>query len=125
VERDGTYRKGGRRKITQPVTRVPPESLPDPDFLQEVDDAVKHLDKDRIVMRRSTGGIVALLVLAALGGMGYVGAKFFTREHQLDHLRQELREVGEDVEQVQLQQQALERRLVELETDVESLQERR
>lgn len=124
MERRGTYQKG-RRKITQPVTRVPPESVPDPDpaFLQEVNTAVQKLDKDRLVLRKSTGWLVASLVITSLGGLAYAGSTFFTREHQLDHLRMQLKDTRETVEVLHHKNQKLERRIVELETQVENLQE--
>lgn len=127
MDRDGTYRKGGRRKITQPVTRVPPDAVPDPDpqLMREVGQAVRVLDRDRIVMRKSTGWLIAGAVVSVLAATAFVGSTIFTREHQFEHLQEQVRELDAELERVQLRDQVLERRLVELETKLERLEEKR
>lgn len=127
MERDGTYQKGGRRKITQPVTRVPPESVPDPDpqLMREVDQAVKVLDRDRIVLRKSTGWLIAGAVVFVLAALAVIGSTIFTRAHQFEHVQQQVRELESELERVQMRDQILERRLVEIETSLESLEEKR
>jgi hypothetical protein len=92
-------------------------------FLQDVTTAVEKLDKNRIVFRKSTGWLVATLVISCLIGLVYVGAHFFTREHQVDHMRDQVKENRLVIDQLELKNQILERRIVELETRVENLQE--
>ncbi len=124
MESDGTYQKG-RKRITKSVTRVPPEKVPEPALLEEVGVAVKRLDKDRLVLRKSTGWAIAAAVIVVLGAMAFIGTRYFTREHQLDHLREEVRELTQDLELTRTRQRVLQRRLVELETKLENVEERR
>lgn len=122
MEKDGTYQKG-RRKITQPVTIVPPEHVPD--LVHEVQEAIQHLDRNRLILRRSTGGIFAAVAATLLAATAYLGSRFFTRELQAEHMRQELRDVDVRLEQMTRELQKTERRHVALETRVENLEERR
>ncbi len=92
-------------------------------FLQEVTTAVENLDKNRIVFRKSTGWLMATLVISCLSGLVYLGAHFFTREHQLDHMRDQIKQHRLVIDQLKLKNQLLERRLVEVETRVENIQE--
>lgn len=124
MERKGKYSKG-RQKITQPVTRVPPEALrePDPEFVREVDVAVKKLDKDRFVFRKTTGWLLAALILISLTAVTYAGTSIVTREHQFDHVREQVRELHKESAGCKEKHQQVEHRLVEIETQLENLQE--
>ena len=93
--------------------------------MSEVGQAVKVLDRDRFVVRKTTGWFVAGLVISVLGGAAFIGSSIFTREHQFDHLQEQVQELTLAFERVRAREQILERRLVEIETEIENLKERR
>lgn len=124
MDSDGTYQKG-RRRITRPVTRVPAEAVPDPVLLAEVGHAVQVLDRDRIVLRRSTGWLIAGSIVTLLGIITFVGSLIFTRAHQFERLQKQVLQLEHDFELVKARNQSLERRLVEMETALENVKERR
>ena len=124
MESDGTYRKG-RRRITASVTRVSPEAVPNPQLMSEVGQAVKVLDRDRIVMKKTTGWLIAGLVVLVLSVTVFIGSTIFTREHQFEHLQEQVRELDLELERTRAQDQILERRLVGFETRLENLEDRR
>lgn len=124
MERDGTYQKG-KRRITSPVTRVEGQVVSavsrDPDAprsrSRESSGGVVFVDK-------ATGWAVASLLLTLLGGIAYVGTTFFTREAQIEHLENELRDAGREVDILRARDQMFERRIVELETRIENIEAR-
>ena len=131
VESTSEYRRG-RRRITEPVVRVPANIVAAVKMDNETREAVglaaketvRELDKNRFAFRKTTGWLMALLVMATLGGGAYLGSNFFTREAQIAHMHEQLRRVQDDVEESQNDQQALERRGVDLEIQVELMQEK-
>lgn len=125
MESDGTYRKG-RRRITQPVTHVSPDKAPPAPRHPDAPVARAHDSSGGVVfVNRFTGWTIAGLFVAILGAVAYLGVNFFTRAHQIEHALEELDETNRGLERTRGQVQQLERRQVELETDVENLQERR
>lgn len=129
----GRYSKA-KRRITEPVITVSPEFLVEAPKLNELmrvevehvaQQTAKHqveeLDKDRLVVRKQTGWLAAGLVAAVLIATAYVGSAYFTREHQVYRLQQNVEELTSTVESQRRDQQKLERRLVELETQLELL----
>jgi septal ring factor EnvC (AmiA/AmiB activator) len=109
------------------VTRVPPEVVPDPDpqLMTEVGQAVKVLDRNRLVMKKTTGWLIAALVVSVLAVTAFIGSTIFTREHQFEHLQEQVRELNAKLDLVRDRNQAFERRLVELETRLENLEGKR
>lgn len=130
MDSTGEYRKG-RRRITEPVLTVPPNVTAAPrmneeireDVQQVATETVKKLDKGRLVLRKTTGWLVATLVMAVLGGAAYLGSHFFTHEHQINHMQDQLRQARKEFEETRARQRTLERRLVELEQKFENSEE--
>jgi len=128
VERRGTYQKG-RRKITEPVLHVDLNKIPhmDPVLLEELNEelnsAVKKLDRNRIVLSKATGWLIALLVLLSLGAATYAGTSLWTRELQLERLREQVQELRKESAACKTRHLAVERRLVEIETELENLRD--
>lgn len=137
MEHRGRYSKG-RRKITQPVLTVPEHVAAAPkadESSVKMDESirgdveavtkatVKQLDKNRYILRKTTGWLIAALVITALGAAAYLGAHFLTREHQVDHMQEQVRSMERQMDQTRKRQQTLEKRLVELETQYELMQE--
>ena len=126
----GQYSKG-RRRITEPVLTVPPNAVVAPRIPEEIredveqvtKETVEKLDKNRFVLRKTTGWLVAALIVTILGASAYLGSKFFTREHQVDHLQKQLKTIQQELEDARRERQRLERRIVELETQFELMQE--
>lgn len=126
----GQYSKS-RRSITSPVVKVPDNTVAAPkldeatrgDVEKVTVETVKKLDKDRFVLRKTTGWLIAALVLAVLGGGVYLASNFATRAHQVDHLQDEIRDLNRDLDKAHKRQLLLERRIVELETQHELMQE--
>jgi hypothetical protein len=134
VERKGQYSKG-RRRITEPVIEVPPglptapkiapEVQAELEFVAEVkaEQTARHLvqemDKDRLVVRKTTGWLGAGLIVTILISAAYLASTVLTREHQLRHVQDQIKETSLDLEEVRARNRKLERRMVELETAVE------
>lgn len=126
----GQYSKS-RRSITEPVIKIPDNiaQVPrlDEETREDVEkvaaDTVKKLDKDRYVLQKRTGWLIATLVVTVLGATAYLGSSFFTRGHQVDHLQEQVRNLNGEVEEDREARQVLERRVVELETQIELMQE--
>lgn len=76
-----------------------------------------------LVMDRKTGWSLAGLVIILLVGTVYVGSTFFRREHKVDHIETQNRQLQQSVEALELKTQMMERRIVELQTEVENLRD--
>jgi len=121
VEKDGTYQKG--RRITRPVTHVAADVS-----------APRHPDAPRprgrepssggIFVSRTTSWFLAVLVVALVLALAYIGTAFLAREGQFEHVKERQKEVERELERAGVRHQALERRLVELETQLENVKER-
>jgi hypothetical protein len=134
----GEYSKS-RQSIIEPVVKIPDGAVAAPRLDEEtrvdvqrmaVETAKKHavktvkdLDKDRYILRKTTGWLMATLVIIALGGAVSLGSNYFTRGHQVDHLQDEIHSLDGRLEETRKAHQVLERRLVELQTQLELLQE--
>ena len=127
----GRYSKA-KRRITEPVITVPPELLVEAPKLNETirvevehvaQQTAKHqvqeLDRDRLVVRKQTGWLASGLVAAVLVAFAYVGSAYFTREHQVERLHQQVRKMDKVLEAERAERLKLERRMVELETQLE------
>ena len=68
---------------------------------------------------------MAALVVGLVVGLVYIGTVFLAREGQLEHVKERQKEAERDLERARVRHQALERRLVELETQIENVKERR
>lgn len=128
--RDGRYSKG-RRKITEPVLKVPAGLAVAPRIAEEIredvekvaEETVRKLDKNRFVMRKTTGSLAATLVVTILGAAAYLVSTFFTRSHQLDRMHQEMRQIKGALDDAREERQQLERKVVGLETELENVEE--
>ena len=80
---------------------------------------VQELDRDRLVVRKQTGWLASGLVAAVLVAFAYVGSAYFTREHQVERLHQQVRKMDKVLEAERAERLKLERRMVELETQLE------
>lgn len=125
----GQYSKSAR-SITERVIKVPDSVVAAPRLNEEIREdvekvtveTVRKLDKNRYVLRKTTGWLIAALVATALGAAAYLGSSFFTRGHQMDHLQDQVRGLEKELEEAHGTQQLLERRIVELETQHELMQ---
>lgn len=123
MNRDGTYSKG-RKRITEPVTKVEGAAVR---AAREADAASPRPHESSagvLFVNRTTGWVVALLLLGLVGGIAYVVTIFFTREHQIEHMDTQMRQQQKTIEDLQARQQELARRVILLETELEALQER-
>jgi len=101
VERDGRYQKGGRR-ITKPVTRVPPEAVLEAPREPDSPAARSHDSSGVLFVNRFAGWAIACLLVALLVGVVYMALTFVTRAHQIEHLQEQLKETNRHLERVQL-----------------------
>lgn len=76
-----------------------------------------------LVMNRKAGWSLAGLIVALLLGTVWLGATFFRREHKVEHLENQNRQLQQSVEALELKTQGLERRIVEIETEVENMRD--
>lgn len=127
--RTGQYFKG-RRTITEPVVKIP-DTLPAvPRVTKEIREdveklaaeTVRKLDKNRYVLRKTTGWLVATLVVTALSAAAFVDSEFMTRAHQIDHLQQQVRKMKGALDEARQDHQRLETHIVELKTRIELMQ---
>lgn len=123
VNSDGTYSKG-RGRITERVVRVDADRLAgdrDPDAPVP---KPRETSEFRVTVGRTTGWVVALLLCSLILAIAFIGTSFFMREHHEGQVRQQLQRIEKDVEALQTQQLETERRLVEMETQIDRLRER-
>lgn len=116
----GEYRKNGR-SITAPVVTVSDNTAQAP--VDGEKPSVEKNAKGHYVLSKRTGWLMSSLVLTVLGGAVYVGSSFFTRGHQVFRLQEQVRHLNKELEKREAGRQDLERRVVELETQVEFMHE--
>ena len=118
MRRNGTYSKRHRR-ITQPVTPIPPGHSSTP----EADTPVRRGREPSggvVFVNKTAGWIVAVLLVVLIVSVAYVGTSIFTREHQVERLRESLQQQELRLENLRAKQLDFELRLVQLETDFEN-----
>lgn len=123
VERGGTYSQGnqGKDRIAHPVTRVPTTRHEAP---READAPVARVHEGSGgLVNRTARWALAVVFVGLLGGVTYIVTSFFTREHQIDHLEGQVQQQQRTIEALMLENQEMERRLVILETQLETMQE--
>ena len=123
MESEGTYRKD-RRSITKPVTKVPSSAVEAPRHPDVPTPRGHEGSGNVLIVSRLTSGLLAILVATLLLGLAYVGTGIFAREHQFENFRDRQRHIELEQEQSRAHRRALERRMVELETALENLEER-
>mgnify|MGYP001025854467 CR=1 FL=1 len=127
---NGQYSKGSRR-ITDAKVKVP-TGLPaapkmEPQVQQTVErlamskaeQTIRMLDKGRLVVRKETGWLLAAIIVLILGTGAYLAAAFFTSQMTVQRLQSQAVEMSKKIENEKARADALERRLVELETRFE------
>lgn len=67
---------------------------------------------------------LAVFFMALIVGVAYVGTTFFTREHKIERMENQQRNMRGVLDTVERKTQILERRIVELETQIENLKGR-
>ena len=124
VEKDGRYSREGSG-VPHRIARIGSSlsALPKEELLRKVDEAVKEVDKDRFVLRRRTGWLIATLVMVSLSGIVYISATLLTRDAQLDTTRNHVRELERQMDLMKRKNRQLERSLVEIRTEIENLKE--
>ena len=75
---------------------------------------VAEFDKGRFVFRKTTW-LIAGAAMTTLGATVCLGSSFFTREH----MQRQLRQVRDELAETRSGRQVLERRLVEVKTELE------
>jgi multidrug efflux pump subunit AcrB len=114
MEPDGTYSKD-RRRITQPVTRVPSSAVPPrPEAGERSRDS-----SSGVILNRTAGWTLAFLCIGVLAGVAWTITSFFTREHQIEHMETQQREQQAKIEEMEELMQEMARRIVLLETELE------
>jgi septal ring factor EnvC (AmiA/AmiB activator) len=121
---DGRYAKEGTG-VPHRVARIGSSlsAIPRDELLRKVDEAVKEVDKDRFVLRKRTGWLIATLVLVSLGGIAYISATLLTREAQLDTTRDHVKDLQRDMDSMKRKNRGLERKLVEIRTELDNIKE--
>jgi hypothetical protein len=122
VSRQGEYSKEGKR-ITAPRTPVPKNALSAPRHADAPTPRSHEGSSGVFFVNRATGTAIAGLLIFLLGGIAYVGSTFFTREHQLDHVIDEQKKMRHDLDTLKMENQTFERRMVELSTQLENMED--
>ena len=73
-----------------------------------------------VFVNKTAGWIVAVLLVVLIVSVAYVGTSIFTREHQVERLRESLQQQELRLENLRAKQLDFELRLVQLETDFEN-----
>lgn len=76
-----------------------------------------------LFVNRTTGTLVALLLVFLLTAIAYVGSAFFTGEQQLERFKAQQKHLRQELTAIKAKNLALERRLVRLATQVENLKD--
>jgi len=74
-------------------------------------------------VNRTAGTAIAGLLISLLIGIAYIGSAFFTREHQFEHVKEEQKQMRQELDEVKADSQKFERRMMELAIQVENLEE--
>jgi len=74
---------------------------------------------------RLTGNVIATLLVAMLIFLAYVISTFVTREHQIKHYKKEQKQLRREMDELKDKNLLFERRMVELETELENMEEGR
>lgn len=122
MDREGKYRKD-RGRITDPITRVKgnlPEAARSASALKALSEGTAGV----VVVDRTTGWLIAALLLSLIAGVVYGVREFFTRAHQLDTMDSQLRYQRNRIENLESKNQDLAKRLILMETELEKVQER-
>jgi uncharacterized protein HemX len=103
-------------RVPQSVTETPRE--PDAPVARSHDGS-----SGVFFINRATGSAIASLLVVLLIGIAYVGSTLFTRDHQFKHVKDQQKQMRRELDQMNAKNQRLERRMVELATHVENLEE--
>lgn len=123
MEPDGTYRKG-RKRITRSVTRVPSAAAEAPRHPDAPASRSHEASSSLFLVGRTTSVLLGVLLVLLLFGIAYAGTTFFARERQYQNVKERQKEIEREQERSKAHRQALERRMVELETQLENIRER-
>lgn len=114
----GEYNKRGKR-ISSPRVRVPTGSLPT--VPQDVPRPRTHESSAALILSRSQAWGVALLVALLLGVVGIVAYHIISGGVAAEHTRHKVKDLEHKVDQLETNQQAIERQLVQVQTELENL----
>jgi len=126
-ERVGEYQKG-RRRITEPVMRVDPSRITPaklaPEVLEEVKDYL-GIPKGGAAfwLSKSQGWAFAFFMVTIASTLSTVGYMVLKREHEIKMLHQEVAALQQWVDIFRAENQELERKLVEQDTQIENLKD--
>ena len=122
MDSEGGYSKK-RERITSPRLRVPKSATEAPREPGAPVPRNHDGSGGAFFVNRTAGTAIACLLAFLLLGIAYIGSAFFTREHQLDHVKEQQKQMRHDLDEVKTKNQGLERRMVELATEVENLED--
>lgn len=122
MDRQGDYSKK-RERIASPRLRVP-QTVTEADREPEAPETRNHESSSGVFfVNHTTGAAVAGLLVFLLIGIAYIGSAFFTREHQFEHVREQQKQMRQELDQMKTKHQKYERSMVELATQVENMEE--
>jgi hypothetical protein len=116
VAKRGEYGKRGRR-ITSPVTRVPPDLVPEPD----TPEMRAHESSDGLRLTRGQTWGLSLFVASTLVVLGTVTYFAISRAAAIDHHREQIEQLEQRIDHLELKQQVMERKQVQIQTKLESM----
>ena len=122
MDRDGGYSKG-RDRITSPRLRVPQGAT---EASREPGAPVprNHSGSSGLFfVNRTAGTVISGLLIFLLIGIAYIGSAFLTREHQFEHVKEQQKQIRQELDKVKADNQKFERRMMELAIQVENLEE--
>lgn len=116
-----------RDELTSAVTRIPKgakealrNSEPEPDAAvlrsREGSSGIYFVSK-------VTGNIIASLLVCTLVGLAYVVSTYFTWEHQVEYYKTQQKQMRQEIDALEEKNLVLERRMVELSTQVENMKD--
>ncbi len=89
------------------------------DAQQIAQDTVKKLDKNRYILRKRTGWLLATLIVMLLIGAATLGSQFYTQAHKVKRLQQHVQKLQYKMDTLEKHQQKLERLIITIQTDLE------
>jgi len=128
VDRKGGYSKG-RDMLTSAITKIPSGAVKAPRnaATQAENNTPRPRSHDRssgvFIFSRSLTSVLVSVLILTLTGIAYLGSLFFTREHQLEHVRGLQKQMRTEMQELRTKNLELERRMVEIATTVENMQE--
>lgn len=125
-DKHGSYSKG-RSELRSRITRIPKsvllQSVEEGDPAPSLAGVTSDEEVGVVFVSRATTSTIAGFFVFLLASTTYVGSSYFTTQRQVDLLKNHQHEMDLAIENLKSNNQALERKTVELQTQIENMRD--